>query len=271
MIFYFFCLMDYNFTSYLIIAFTVVFASALTFFSGFGLGTLMLPVFSLFFPLETAVAATAIVHFINNIFKFGLVFKHVHYATLFRFGFPAMLAAFIGALLLGYIGTTEVSYHYTWFNREMIVTPLKLTIGCLMIFFALFELVPSLTRWKIDQRYMPLGGILSGFFGGISGHQGAFRSVFLTKTGLSKEEFIGTSTAIALIIDLSRIIIYTTTFLSLSPAKSFSAHLITGIIFAFIGTYFGKLLLSKTTMTGIQRMVGLLLIFYGLLFLLGVF
>ncbi len=261
--------MDY--LSYLTIALTVVFASALTFFSGFGLGTLMLPVFSLFFPLDTAVAATAIVHFVNNLFKFGLVYTHIHFATLLRFGLPAMLASFLGALLLGYIGTHEVSYHYTWFNRHMEVTTLKLAIGCLMIFFAVFELIPRLSQWKMDQKYMPLGGILSGFFGGISGHQGAFRSVFLTKTGLSKEEFIGTSTAIALIIDLARIMIYTSTIFSFSLFEGLTNHLITGVIFALAGTYLGKKLLNKTTISGIQKVVGILLIIYGLFFLIGVF
>jgi len=36
--------------------------SGLTLFSGFGLGTLLMPTFVLFFPIEVAVAATAIVY-----------------------------------------------------------------------------------------------------------------------------------------------------------------------------------------------------------------
>ena len=36
-------------------------ASLLTFISGFGLGTLLLPVFAVFFPLEVAILLTAIV------------------------------------------------------------------------------------------------------------------------------------------------------------------------------------------------------------------
>ena len=49
-----------------IIAVTSVFASLLTYISGFGLGTLLLPVFSLFFDIEVAIAATAIVHLFNK-------------------------------------------------------------------------------------------------------------------------------------------------------------------------------------------------------------
>ena len=259
--------------NYLVIAVTVLFGAGLTFFSGFGLGTLMLPVFSLFFPLEAAVAATAIVHFANNVFKFGMVYKHIHYPTLFRFGIPAMLAATGGAFLLGYIGkhsTDSIALQYNLFGQTVQLTSIKLVIGCLMIFFALFELIPRLSNWKMDQKYMPLGGLLSGFFGGISGHQGAFRSAFLTKTGLSKEEFIGTSNAISLIIDVTRISIYASTAFSFLLIDGLTFHLIVGMIFAFIGTYFGKKLLTKTTISGIQRVVGVLLIVYGVLFLVGV-
>ena len=204
-----------EYVNYLILAVTVLFGAGLTFFSGFGLGTLMLPVFSLFYPIEVAVAATAIVHFSNNVFKFGMVYKHVHWPTLFRFGLPAMGAALLGALLLNFMGKQAVIYSYVLFNKELSITSLKLVIGALMLFFALFELIPKLSNWKMEQKYMPLGGVLSGFFGGISGHQGAFRSVFLTKTGLSKEEFIGTSNAIALVIDITRITVYATTIFKL--------------------------------------------------------
>ena len=41
--------------SYLVICIVAFMASGLTFFSGFGLGTLLLPAFALFFPLEQAI------------------------------------------------------------------------------------------------------------------------------------------------------------------------------------------------------------------------
>ncbi len=172
--------------------------------------------------------------------------------------------------MLGFLGKQEATIHYSLFGRPIALSMLKLVIALLMIFFAVFELIPTLSNWKMDQKYMPIGGLLSGFFGGISGHQGAFRSVFLTKTGLTKEEFIATSNAIALIIDLTRISIYATSTFAFFYLDGLTSHLIVGILFAFIGTYFGKKLLTKTTISGIQRVIGLLLIIYGILFLLGV-
>ena len=68
--------------------------------------------------------------------------------------------------------------------------------------FALLELVPSLeARIKFDKKYLPLGGALSGFFGGISGHQGALRSAVLLKCGLEKEAFIATGVVCAVVVD----------------------------------------------------------------------
>ena len=75
-------------------------ASGLTFFSGFGLGTLLLPAFALFLPIEHAVALTAVVHFLNGLFKLGLVARHADLAIVLRFGVPAIIASFGGALVL---------------------------------------------------------------------------------------------------------------------------------------------------------------------------
>jgi len=85
---------------YASIAIVSLLASLLTFFSGFGLGTLLLPVFALFFDLETAIALTAIVHFLNNIFKFFLVYKKTNWPYVLKFGIPSLFFAFLGAWLL---------------------------------------------------------------------------------------------------------------------------------------------------------------------------
>jgi uncharacterized membrane protein YfcA len=253
---------------YLIISITVLFGAGLTFFSGFGLGTLMLPVFSIFFPLPVAIGATAIVHLSNNLFKFGLVYKHINLPVLFRFGLPAVIFATVGAYCLGLIGNVESLLSYSIGDKTIEITLLKVVIGSLMIFFAWFDLDPRFSNLKIKSQWIPLGGVLSGFFGGISGHQGAFRSAFLNKSGLTKDEFIGTSNAIALLIDLTRLFVYYETF-NFSELNNNKSLLIVGIVFAFIGTYFGKQLVKKTTMKGIQKIVGVMLFVLGGLFIAG--
>ena len=84
----------------LLVSLVALIASLLTLFSGFGLGTLLMPVVALFFPLDIAIAITAIVHLSNNVFKLALLAKNAQVSTVINFGLPAMGFAFIGALLL---------------------------------------------------------------------------------------------------------------------------------------------------------------------------
>ncbi len=267
-----------EYSPYIIVAISVCIAAGLTFFSGFGLGTIMLPVFSLFFPLPIAVAATAIVHLANNLFKFGLVYKDIHFPTLLRFGLPAMLSAIVGGWLLTFISDVEAIKTYVFLNKEFEITWLKVTIGFLMIFFAWFDLSPKYSNYRFDKKYLPYGGILSGFFGGVSGHQGAFRAAFLSKSGLTKEQFIGTSNSIAVIIDVSRLLVYVIGLSSIigtkhndlwSTLQAEQSILLVAILFAFLGTYFGKKLVQKTTIIGVQSVVGVLLFLMGIAFIFG--
>jgi uncharacterized protein len=131
----------------------------LTFFSGFGLGTILTPVFAIFFPIDLDIALTGVVHFCNKLFKIALVGKNTDKTVIIRFGIPAIITSFVG----------------TWF-------------------------------------LLKLGGLLSGFFGGLSGLQGAIRSAFLVKSGLSKEAYIGTAVILACLIDITRLSVYATCF-----------------------------------------------------------
>jgi uncharacterized membrane protein YfcA len=263
---------------YIIVAIAVLIGASLTFFSGFGLGTIMLPVFALFFDIEVAVGATAIVHLANNVFKFLLVRKFIHLQTFLQFGIPAMIAAIAGSTLLTLITDSEAIHTYLISGKEFEITWMKIVVGALMIFFAWFDLSPKYSDLKVDAKHLPLGGLLSGFFGGISGHQGAFRAAFLAKSGLDKKQFVGTSNAISLVIDLSRIPVYLG-FISLGASKELDLAaslsegkmlLIIGIVFAFVGTFVGKQLIEKTTIVGVQRLVGVLLFLMGGLMIAGI-
>jgi hypothetical protein len=76
-------------------------AAVLTFLSGFGLGTLLMPAFALFFPVPLAVALTAIVHFLNNFFEMAFLYRYVNVRVALAFGLPAAAGAYGGARLLG--------------------------------------------------------------------------------------------------------------------------------------------------------------------------
>ena len=261
-------------TPFFIVGITAFLTAGLTMYSGFGLGTLMLPVFALFFPTEVAVVATALVHGANNVFKVSLLGRNADREVVLKFGLPAIAAAILGALALGWVAQSDSSMSVVVNDKTAAeITPVKLVVGLLMIGFALFELLPRFRNLAFDRRYLPLGGILSGFFGGLSGHQGALRSAFLAKAGLTTERFVGSNAVIGFMVDLTRISVYVALFtVAGGEPGDFGGWplVITGAISAFCGIMLGKRFLKKVTMTSIQTLVGVLLFGVGLALVTGV-
>jgi len=242
----------------IIIAFSAAFASLLTFFSGFGLGTILTPVFMLFFPIEIAIALTGIVHLLNNIFKMALIGKNADWKIVGKFGIPAIIGAFLGAQILILFTEIPEITSYTIGERTFLITPVKLIISLLLIAFSLFEIIPFLKNLQFVQNKLYIGGSISGFFGGLSGHQGALRSAFLLKCGLSKEGFIATGIMIASIVDITRLSVYFTKFSKTGISDNIMILAIaTGS--AFVGAYFGNKLLKKVTLRIVQLSVSVMI------------
>lgn len=246
-----------------LIAFVV---SGLSLFSGFGVSTLLVPAFVFFFPIEVAVALAALVHFLNNLFKLALVGKHADLKVVLTFGLPALLASLLGAQLLFLVATLPNLANYQLGPQHHAIMPIKLLIALLMIGFALLEIVPRFKHLSFPNKYMPLGGILSGFFGGLSGNQGALRSAFLIKSNLSKNAFIATGIAIAVFVDIPRLTVYATHLKSTSVQQNASLLVYTTLA-AFLGAFLASRLLKKTTFKTVQLVVAVVLL--GIAVLLG--
>jgi uncharacterized membrane protein YfcA len=125
---------------YLVICGVAVLVSGVTLFSGFGLGTVLMPAFALFFPVPVAIAATAIVHLANNLFKLALVGRSADWRIALKFSLPAVLAAIAGANLLnGFAGLPAIAA-YDLAGRTHEITAVGVVIGSLIVTFALLEL-----------------------------------------------------------------------------------------------------------------------------------
>jgi hypothetical protein len=243
----------------IIICIAAFLTSILTFFSGFGLGTILMPVFALFFPIDIAIALTGVVHFANNLFKMALVGKKADKWVLIRFGIPAIAASFLGAWLLMKITVLPSLFHYEMWGREFEVTPVKLIIAILLLFFSLFEFIPRFQKIQFGKNKLILGGILSGFFGGLAGIQGALRSAFLIKSGLSKEAYIATGVIIASLVDFTRLSVYASRFTSSNLHENLTL-LISATAAAIAGAFIGNKLLKKVTLHFIQVVVAVMLV-----------
>lgn len=251
---------------FLVICVSALIASGLTLFSGFGLGTILTPVFALFFPVATAIAMTAVVHLANNLFKIGLVGRDADWAVVKRFGLPAALAAILGATMLSKVSAMAPWYGYEWMGRAHEITPVKASIGVVIAAFALLELSPAFARMAFSPRWLSVGGLISGFFGGLSGNQGALRSAFLVKAGLSKESYVGTSAVCAVVVDSLRLAVYglalhATWANQMDRRAGYTVAAAT--LSAFLGAYFGKRLLKKVTLRFVELAVAALMVLIG--------
>ncbi|MFT5019991.1 MAG: putative membrane protein YfcA [Polaribacter sp.] len=254
---------------YIVIGFVAAFASLLTFFSGFGLGTILTPAFMLFFDIEVAIALTGIVHLLNNLFKMGLVGIKANWGVVLRFGAPAVVGAFIGAWILLTFSVSEPLYTYQLMGKTMEVFSVNLIVAALMAFFAVFEIIPALKKMEFDKNKLIVGGAISGFFGGLSGHQGALRSAFLIRYGLSKEVFIATGIIIASFIDITRLGLYFTRMERINILDNIPI-LTVAVLSAFLGAYFGRKLLKKVTLDFVQWTVAVMILILSALLAIGV-
>ena len=220
-----------------------------------------------FFPVELSIALTGVVHFFNNIFKLGLVGRSADKQVLIKFGIPAILAAFLGAAVLINLPDAKPLFTYTWAQDTIQVYPVKFIISILLLVFALMDLIPYFSRMSFSKNKLPLGGLLSGFFGGLSGNQGALRSAFLIKAGLSKEAFVGTTVVVSTCVDFLGV--YASRIASTGLMDNL--NLVACATFSGIaGSFIGHRLLKKVTMRSIQVGVAILLILISVALALGV-
>ena len=184
--------------------------------------------------------------------------KYAERIVVLKFGLSAVLFAFLGAWTLIWFSELPPLLSYQFLGRGLQIVPVKFVISIVMIFFALFELIPKLESISFGKKYLPIGGALSGFFGGLSGHQGALRSAFLIRSRLSKEGFIGTGVVIACMVDVSRIIVYGKHFSSASMNENL-VLLFGATLSAFLGVIIGKRMVQKVTVKFIRALVSVML------------
>ncbi len=254
--------------SYLAVVGAALAGAFLSFFCGFGLGTLLLPAFMLFFPAQVAVAATAVVHMANNLFKLFLVGKHAHWPTIRTFGLASIFGALAGAWSLQWLASLSASFDFEWVGMTFSTDSIRITIAVIILAFAIIEISPALENLSIGKRWLPVGGIVSGFFGGLSGHQGALRSAFLMRTGLSKDAFMGTRVVCACLVDVSRISVYAASIASgWSDIRIDLLSLAT--LAAFGGAWFGNRLVKKTELPLLNKIISFALIVFAIAFGVG--
>ena len=132
------------------------FAAALTVPAGFGLATMITPVVFLWLEPHEAVAVVGIVHGSHNAWKLKVLRSSVDYSAVRRYGWAMVIGALIGAAL----------------NTAVEADPLLLIVGIALVILPLLSISEKWTNYRLPETEDRIGGFGSGFFGGLTGHQG---------------------------------------------------------------------------------------------------
>lgn len=219
--------------------------------AGFGIGSLLTPVFALAFPIKLAVAAVSIPHVVATATRFWILRAHVDRRLLINFGITSAAGGLIGALLYGSAGNPT----------------LMLVFGSALVLTATLELTGAARRSRLEGPAAWIAGAASGLLGGMVGNQGGIRSAAMLGFQTSRESFVATATAVALIVDLARMPVYLAgqaeALRSIAPLIGLAA------LGALVGTFAGKRVLVRIPERLFRKLVASLILALGLYMLGG--
>jgi uncharacterized membrane protein YfcA len=218
--------------------------------TGFGIGSILTPLLSLWMDGRLAVAVVAIPHLIGTAVRFMMNEGRVDRVVLWRFGVASAAGGLLGALL-----QTEASG-----------PRLMLLLAALLLFVSISELSGLAVRMRFTGITAWIAGVLSGLLGGLVGNQGGIRSAALMGFGLPRNVFVATATAIALFVDGARMPIYLwTAGEELWGVRGTIAIATAGVV---IGTVAGSRLLRGIPEPLFRKVVAILLAILGVALLI---
>jgi uncharacterized membrane protein YfcA len=213
--------------------------------AGFGIGSLLTPVFAIHFPLKVAVAAVAIPHFIATAFRFWLLRADVDRRLLWSFGIFSALGGLIGALA------------HSWASSPA----LTIVFGGALLLAALSELTGAARRIRLRGAAAWVAGAASGILGGMVGNQGGIRSAALLGFQTSRVAFVATATAVALFVDGARLPVYL--WLEGNALTGMVRPIALACVGCVIGTFYGRRILDRIPEARFRQIVALLILLLG--------
>jgi uncharacterized membrane protein YfcA len=228
-----------------------IFGGAVASIAGFGIGSLLTPAIAAATGTKLAVALVSIPHAIGTSIRFWRFRRDIDWNVVRSFGLTSAAGGLTGALL------------NTWATSRA----LELVFGCLLVLAGASQVTGYAKRWRLRGALAWLGGALSGFFGGLVGNQGGIRTAAMLGFEVDKRQFVATTTAVALLIDMARVPVYVVT--ETAAITGMWPMLVVATIGVVIGTLFGETLLARVPEQKFRIVVGTLLLALGVSFLIG--
>jgi uncharacterized protein len=213
--------------------------------AGFGIGSLLTPVFVTLVPTQIAVAAVSIPHVVGTAARFWLLRGQVDRHLLVRFGLTSAAGGLAGALLQARTSSAG----------------LTILFGALLLFVAVSEFTGFSKRMRFRGAVAWIAGALSGLLGGMVGNQGGIRSAAMLGVEVPRQAFVGTATAVALIVDGARLPVYLAT--SGGELIDMWPTIATATVAVVCGTLFGHRLLVRIPEEKFRPTVAVLLAILG--------
>ena len=172
----------------LIPALAGVAAGAVASVSGFGIGSILLPVLTSSLDARSAVVLISVPHFLGTAYRFLMLRDRVDRRVFLQFGLLSAAGALAGALLHSKVSSPS----------------LKLLFAGLLVFVGLLGLMGWTNRLRFRGPVAWVAGAFSGLLGGLVGNQGGTRSAALLGFALDKRSLVATATSIGLVVDAVR-------------------------------------------------------------------
>jgi uncharacterized membrane protein YfcA len=129
----------------------------------------------------------------------------------------------------------------------------------------------GITGWSQRLRFTGaaawIAGALSGIFGGLVGNQGGIRSAAMLGMQVSKESFVATATAIALVVDAARMPVYAIT--QAKQVVEIWPFLLFATLGVVMGTIAGARMLRRIPEPVFRRVVSAIILALGISMLLA--
>ena len=220
-------------------------AGAIASVAGFGIGSILTPVFNTHVDMRLAVAAVSIPHVAATAVRFWRMRRATDRGVLKSFGLMSAAGGLTGALLQRYASSPV----------------LIIVFATLLVFVGVAGLTGLSERMRFGRRAGWIAGAVSGLLGGLVGNQGGIRSASLLGYDLSPAAFVATATAIGLIVDAARMPVYVATeaerLAQLGPA------IIVATAGTVAGTLAGERVLKRIPPRLFRKLVALLVLALG--------
>lgn len=212
--------------------------------TGFGSGLISIPLLALMFPLKIVVPIIVLLDLIGSGAQAAKNWHHTDWKVLIPL-LPATIVGILWALYFFHSADTET---------------LSLALGIFVIFFAIYQLLPTpeLNAGKLSAIPM---GLCGGLLGTLFGTGGPFYVIYLSMRGLGKQEFRASYSVYFMIDGIVRVLVYIFG-LSLIRAEWLSLFLMAFVPFA-AGLYVGGKVHQEIPAIIFKRLISLILVASG--------